>query len=107
MKPSLAAIVVATFAALFVMWVLGCSASNLSAAKPGSGVAPVPTPAIGAEVQQAGGINTQATGFNYNTSLPPGAVIIVCLSMLGFWFQSVLERWTSHRREMARIRGKQ
>lgn len=108
MKPSIATILTLTFAACFVMWVFGCSARTSSALVPASSsTTPPPGPAIENAVQQAGGVNTQATGINYYSTMPLGTVLITisipCFGMLAFWIQAVMERIGSHRREMKRI----
>lgn len=82
--------------ALLLLLLTGCGASNLSAVKPGDGFTPTTPPAIGASVQQAGGVNTQATGINYNSALGAGATLLIGSTL-------VLNLWLSHSREMKRI----
>lgn len=92
MKPPLATVLTLALAACFVMWVLGCAAKNTTTAAPTA----EPAPAVAAAVQQAGAVNTQATGFNYASGFGIGATACVGLSL-------VLTLLLSHRREMARI----
>lgn len=89
-------------ACVFVLWgatsSAGCSAHNSSEA-PGAALpatTPTPRPAIENTTQQAGGINTHATGINYASGFGLGASACVCLAL-------VLTLALSHRREMKRI----
>lgn len=97
MKPALATILTLAFAACFCMWVFGCSARTSSAPVPASSsTTPQPGPAIENSVQQAGGVNTQATGINYASGFGFGASACVGLAL-------TLTLVLSHRREMKRI----